>query len=124
MATNGVVGPLRRPRGGRGQVLVRRRARARDAARTDIARGELAVYVAVDGRFAGALLARDRLRDNARATLDRLDGSACTDTMMLTGDAQATADHIAAELGIERVRADCLPADKVREVAADRASGP
>ena len=38
--------------------------------------------------------------------------------MMLTGDAQATADHIAAELGITRVRADCLPADKVHEVSA------
>ena len=38
--------------------------------------------------------------------------------MMLTGDAQATADHIAAELGIEHVRAECLPADKVHEVAA------
>lgn len=38
--------------------------------------------------------------------------------MMLTGDAKATADHIAAELGITRVRADCLPADKVAEVAA------
>ena len=38
--------------------------------------------------------------------------------MMLTGDAQATADHIAAEIGITSVRAECLPADKVNEVAA------
>ena len=93
-------------------------AHAPEAHRTDIAPGELAVYVAINGRFAGALLARDRLRDNARATLDRLDELGVHHTMMLTGDAQATADHIAAELGIERVHADCLPADKVREVAA------
>ncbi|WP_438856427.1 heavy metal translocating P-type ATPase [Agromyces sp. M3QZ16-3] len=85
--------------------------------RTDIAPGELAIYVAVDGRYAGALLARDRLRGNAAATLERLDELGVHHTMMLTGDAQATADHIAAELGIERVRAECLPADKVHEVA-------
>ena len=93
-------------------------AHAPDTCRTDIAPGELAVYVALDGRYAGALLARDRLRGNARATLDRLDELGVRHTMMLTGDARATAEHIATELGIERVHADCLPADKVREVAA------
>ena len=54
---------------------------------------------------------------NARSTLQELDALGVHRTMMLTGDAQATADHIAAELGITRVRADCLPADKVQEVA-------
>ena len=91
---------------------------APDAARTTIAPGELAVYVAIDGRYAGALLASDRLRSNARATLERLDTLGVHQTMMLTGDAQATADHIASDLGITRVRADCLPADKVHEVSA------
>lgn len=116
-ATNGVVARI----GGR-EVVVGKFAyvleHAPDTRRTEIAPGELAVYVAVAGRYAGALLARDRLRDNARATLERLDGLGVRHTMMLTGDAQATADHIAAELGIERVRAECLPADKVHEVAA------
>lgn len=91
---------------------------APDAARTTIAQGELAVYVGIDGRFAGALLASDRVRDNAKATLDRLGELGVRETMMLTGDAQATADHIAAEIGITSVRAECLPADKVHEVAA------
>lgn len=116
-ATNGVVARI----GGR-EVVVGKFAyvleHAPDTRRTEIAPGELAVYVAIAGRYAGALLARDRLRDNARATLERLDGLGVRHTMMLTGDAQATADHIAAELGIERVRAECLPADKVHEVAA------
>ncbi|UOQ88346.1 cadmium-translocating P-type ATPase [Agromyces endophyticus] len=116
-ATNGVVATI----GGR-EVVVGKfafvRSHAAEAERTAIAPGELAVYVAVDGRYAGALLASDRLRENARATLERLDALGVHDTMMLTGDAQATADHIAAELGITRVRAECLPADKVREVAA------
>ena len=91
---------------------------APDAARTAIAPGELAVYVAIDGRFAGALLASDRLRDDARSMLQELDRLGVHRTMMLTGDAQATADHIASDLGITRVRADCLPADKVHEVSA------
>ena len=91
---------------------------APDAARTTIAPGELAVYVGIDGSFAGALLASDRVRDNAKATLDRLGELGVRETMMLTGDAQATADHIAAEIGITSVRAECLPADKVHEVAA------
>ncbi|GAA1060297.1 heavy metal translocating P-type ATPase [Agromyces bracchium] len=120
-ATNGVVARI----DGR-EVVVGKFAfvaeHAPEARRTGIAPGELAVYVAVDGAYAGALLARDRLRGNAAATLARLDELGVHHTMMLTGDAQATADHIAEELGIERVRAECLPADKVAEVAgiADR----
>ncbi|GAA1765848.1 heavy metal translocating P-type ATPase [Agromyces humatus] len=116
-ATNGVQAKI----GGR-EVVVGKFAfvkeHAPDASRTTIAPGELAVYVAIDGRYAGALLASDRLRENARATLSRLEELGVHQTMMLTGDAKATADHIAAELGITRVRADCLPADKVHEVSA------
>jgi len=89
---------------------------APDAARTAIAPGELAVYTAIDGRFAGALLASDRIRDNAMATLARLDRLGVHRTMILTGDAQETAEHIAAELGVTEVRAECLPADKVEAV--------
>ncbi|MEO6957645.1 MAG: heavy metal translocating P-type ATPase [Antricoccus sp.] len=89
-----------------------------DAVRTAIAPGQLAVYAAIDGRFAGALLASDSLRDNAKATLERLDELGVHRTMILTGDAQETADHIAAELGIATVQAECLPADKVNAVRA------
>lgn len=116
-ATNGVVARLQ----GR-EVVVGKFAfvatHAPDARRTAIAPGELAVYVAIDGRYAGAILARDRLRENAKATIGRLAELGVTRTMILTGDAQETADHIAAELGVTRVRAECLPADKVAEIAA------
>ncbi len=115
-ATNGVVAEI----DGR-QIVVGKFAfvaeHAPDAVRTSIAPGELAVYVAIGGRFAGALLASDRLRENAASTLRELSELGVTDTMMLTGDARETAEHIAAELGITRVRAECLPADKVAEVA-------
>lgn len=115
-ATNGVVADI----DGR-EVVVGKfafvAAHAPDAVRTPIAPGELAVYVAIGGRFAGTLLASDRLRSNAAATLRELLALGVTNTMMLTGDARETAEHIAAELGITRVRAECLPADKVAEVA-------
>jgi len=89
---------------------------APDAERTAIAPGELAVYAAIDGRYAGALVASDRLRENAAATLDRLDRLGVHRIMILTGDARETAEHIAAELGVTEVRAECLPADKVEAV--------
>ena len=115
-ATNGVVAEI----DGR-QIVVGKFAfvaeHAPDAVRTSIAPGELAVYVAIGGHYAGALLASDRLRENAASTLRELSDLGITDTMMLTGDARETAEHIAAELGITRVRAECLPADKVAEVA-------
>ncbi|UOE42529.1 heavy metal translocating P-type ATPase [Agromyces larvae] len=116
-ATNGVVARI----DGR-EVVVGKfafvAAHAADAERTEIAPGELAVYAAVGGRYAGTLLAADRIRAEARPTLERLAALGVRRTMMLTGDAQATADHIAAELGLSRVRADCLPVDKVHEVEA------
>jgi heavy metal translocating P-type ATPase len=82
--------------------------------------GELAVYVSVDGQFAGAIVAGDRIRDNAAATLAALADRGVRHTVMLTGDGRATAEHVGAILGITRVQADCLPGDKVtavREIA-------
>lgn len=89
---------------------------APDTARTEIAPGELAVYAAIDGRYAGAILASDVLRANARRTLERLDALGIRRTLMLTGDARETALHVANGLGIDEVRAECLPADKVSAV--------
>ncbi|HEY8295296.1 MAG TPA: heavy metal translocating P-type ATPase, partial [Micrococcaceae bacterium] len=80
--------------------------------------GQLAVYVSVDGRFAGTLVMSDPLRGNARATLAELRRLGVGESLILTGDAQATADHIAAEVGITRVQAECLPAEKVAAVAS------
>ncbi|WP_411733791.1 heavy metal translocating P-type ATPase [Paeniglutamicibacter sp.] len=114
-ATNGVVASIR----GR-EVVVGKFAfvaqHAPEARRTQIGPGELAIYVAIGGVYAGALLASDRLRVNAKATLQRLEKLGVRQSMMLTGDAAETAQHVASELGITRVRAECLPADKVAEV--------
>lgn len=80
--------------------------------------GELAVYVAIDGRYAGALIERDAPRANATLILKRLRDLRIDRVELLTGDATATAADVAAELGIEHFRAECRPADKVAYVAA------
>lgn len=80
--------------------------------------GQLAVHVAIDGVYAGALVMKDPLRHDAVATLARLQGLGVRNTMLLTGDAHATAAHIAEEAGIGTVQAECLPEDKVQAVAA------
>lgn len=87
-----------------------------DACATPIASGEMAVYVAVDGRFAGAILLSDRLRENAGATIDRLAALGVKRFLMLTGDAHETARHVAGHLQIRDVNAELLPQDKVRIV--------
>ena len=78
--------------------------------------GELAIYVAIDGRFAGTVVASDPVRDNAQATITQLDRLGVHETVMLTGDARATAAHVASAVGISRFTADCLPGDKVDAV--------
>ncbi|TFC11137.1 cadmium-translocating P-type ATPase [Cryobacterium algoritolerans] len=92
------------------------RDRAPDAVATPLDGGELAIYLAVDGRFAGSIVASDRLRGNARQTMADFRALGIVETVMLTGDARPTAEHIAAMVGIEQVQADCLPADKVNAV--------
>ncbi|CAN5115964.1 heavy metal translocating P-type ATPase [soil metagenome] len=80
--------------------------------------GELAIYVAIAGRFAGTVIASDPVRGNAAATVAELRTLGVTDVVMLTGDARATAQHVAGLVGITTVQADCLPAGKVAAVHA------
>lgn len=82
----------------------------------ELAPGESAVYVGVDGAFAGTLILSDKLRENASATLDALGRWGVERRIMLTGDAEATATYIASKAGISEVHADLLPADKVQLV--------
>lgn len=83
---------------------------------TELASGELAIYVGVAGEFAGSLVMSDPIRRETRRTLAELKELGVTRTVMLTGDALATAEHIAAEAGLTDVRAECLPPDKVEAV--------
>jgi heavy metal translocating P-type ATPase len=80
--------------------------------------GQLAVYAAVDGAFAGEILLSDRVRDNAKSTLAQLSHFGVRHTILLSGDLAATAQHVADELGISEVRSQCLPEEKVEVVRA------
>lgn len=90
----------------------------REIGRTPLESGELAVYVAIDGTSAGSLVFRDEVRANARATVDSLRAQGIRRIVMLTGDDRPTAEHVAASLGIDDVRANCLPIDKVNAITA------
>jgi heavy metal translocating P-type ATPase len=93
---------------------------APDTSPADLAGGELAIYLAVDGVFAGCIVASDTVRDNAAATVAALGRLGVRESVMLTGDARPAANHVARLLGITRVQADCLPADKVTAMLAIR----
>lgn len=116
-ATDGVLASIGEHTVGVGKLSFVR-SLAPDARRERISPGELAVYVAVDGAYAGALIERDPPRQNAGETLRGLAALGVENVELLTGDANETAAGIAGELGIARYRAECLPADKVARVAS------
>lgn len=89
---------------------------ATDVPKPEIDAGEAAVYVVVDGAFAGSVIVRDEIRPDAIATLAALRTLSIRNVMMLTGDIEPVAKHVAEQLGIEDVRAECLPEDKVRAI--------
>jgi P-type E1-E2 ATPase len=78
----------------------------------------MSVYVAVDGRYAGAIVLSDRLRENAVPTVAALKALGIERFLMLTGDATDTARHVADEVGIHEVHAELLPEGKVDIVKA------
>ncbi len=78
--------------------------------------GRTTAFVAIDGRLAGSITFDDRLRHQVPALMRRLTQLGVTDTVMLTGDRQESAEAIALQAGIRTVRANLLPADKVSAV--------
>ena len=92
-----------------------------DVPRSPLEAGELAVYVGIDGAYAGALILRDEVRAEAPSTLAALKAQGIAHILMLTGDDRATAEHVATYLGITEVHANCLPIDKVAAIHAVKA---
>jgi len=115
-ATNGISGTVERRRVAVGKFKYIA-SLAEDAQRATLDAGEAVAYVAVDGRFAGTLVLADQPRAESRQVVAALRGGGIESIVMLTGDGQATADHVAAALGIDEVHAELLPADKVRLAA-------
>ncbi len=80
--------------------------------------GHSRVHVVVDGRYAGVIALADRVRDETPETLSALHRAGIRTTMMITGDAEPTAQAIAGAIGIDDVRAGLLPQDKVDAVTS------
>lgn len=74
------------------------------------------VHVAIDGKYAGYILISDVIKQNSRMAIMGLKKLGVKKTVMLTGDAKKVADAVAKELGIDEVRSELLPADKVNQV--------
>ena len=74
------------------------------------------VHVAVDGAYGGCILIADQVKPGARDAMTALRRVGVTRTVMLTGDRDAVAQQVAAELGIDEVHSELLPADKVSRV--------
>ncbi len=75
-----------------------------------------AVYVSVDGKYAGHITFKDQLRPETPATLARLRRQGAKHIMMLTGDNQDVANAIAEAAGVDDVRAGLLPAEKIEAI--------
>lgn len=73
------------------------------------------VYVAVDDKYAGCIVISDVIKPTTKQAIEGLK-SQNIKTVMLTGDSKAVADRVAAEIGIDIVKSELLPADKVAEV--------
>jgi Cd2+/Zn2+-exporting ATPase len=80
------------------------------------ASGRTAVLVARDGEAIGIIAVADRPREASRDTVDQLRRQGVKSVVMLTGDNRSTADALGSALGVDEVRADLLPEDKVAAV--------
>ena len=74
------------------------------------------IHVAVDGRYAGYILISDVVKPNAKEAISGLKAAGVEKVVMLTGDARKVANAVGRELGVDEVRSELLPGDKVDEV--------
>lgn len=74
------------------------------------------IHVAVDGKYAGYILISDVVKPNAKEAISGLKAAGVEKIVMLTGDAKKVADAVGSELGVDEVRSELLPGDKVDEV--------
>jgi Cu+-exporting ATPase len=110
-----------------GNVKLMRRVGAHDPVwekRAEQARadGQTVMFAAVDGKPAGLIAVADPIKSSSAEAVARLHKAGIR-VIMLTGDAEATAQAVAAKLGIDEVRANVSPADKYRVVEELKAAG-
>ncbi len=74
------------------------------------------IHMAIGGQYAGHIVISDIIKPQAREAIAALKHAGVNKTVMLTGDSRQVAEQVAAELGINEVHAELLPADKVTAV--------
>lgn len=74
------------------------------------------IHVSINGRYAGHVIISDVVKETSKAAIAALKSVGVARTVMLTGDAKEVADAVAKELGIDQVRSELLPVDKVQNV--------
>lgn len=74
------------------------------------------IHVSINGRYAGHVIISDVVKETSKAAIAALKSVGVARTVMLTGDAKEVADAVAKELGIDQIRSELLPADKVQNV--------
>ncbi len=85
--------------------------------------GMAVLYIGYDGKLLGTISMRDKVRENAKATLQKLKDLGVKRTIMLTGDIEAKALELADELGIDKVYANMRPEDKAKIIQELKDSG-
>ncbi len=74
------------------------------------------IHVAINGDYAGHIVINDQIKSDSPEAISQLEQLGIARTIMLTGDRQEVADHVANELHLSEYHAELLPADKVAQV--------
>ena len=98
-------------------------SRLEELRRAVAAEGQANIFVAVDGRPAGAIVLADPIRQDSAATLGRIRELGIERLVMVTGDHHSVAERVGRELGVDQVLAECTPVQKVAAVKAESARG-
>lgn len=75
-----------------------------------------AVYLAIDGKFAGYLVISDEVKPDSKEAIQKLKAIGVHKTVMLTGDSKATGEKVANELGLDAAYTELLPQQKVEQM--------
>lgn len=74
------------------------------------------IHMAINGEYAGHIVIADVVKPQSKEAIRKLKRAGVEKTVMLTGDAKKVADQVAADLGLDEVYSELLPADKVTQV--------
>ena len=74
------------------------------------------LYVAIQGKYAGYILISDKIKEDAKYTIEQLKKNNIKQTVMLTGDRKDVGENVAKQIGIDKVYTELLPDGKVQKV--------